>query len=254
MQSEANNNIYNLVNPNTSMTKILITTIYETPSIILAINRFSIDRVFLLASKKTDEKQQKAIAEIKKHYEKVIEIKEKKIELYDIVETAQTIGNLIDDLPGTDEIYLNITTGRRPQILGALFAAYKRPSRIKKIFYVTEDTNEIITIPILSFDITDAQQKILDNIEQIDKISQMSNEIDISKAMVYRATKELKDKGLIEETDNGYKLTEAGKIAKMWWLCVNYLELIATLKLVLLLVLKNKPPMLLEKIMLNTDL
>jgi DNA-binding PadR family transcriptional regulator len=33
--------------------------------------------------------------------------------------------------------------------------------------------------------------------------------------MVYRALKELKDKGFIEETTTGHKLTEAGKIAKM---------------------------------------
>jgi len=96
-----------------------------------------------------------------------------------------------------------------------MFAGYKRPSQVKKIFYVTEETKEIITIPILSFDITEAQQKILENIEEIDKISQMSNEIDLSKAMVYRAIKELKDKGLIEEYEKGYKLTEAGRIARM---------------------------------------
>ena len=215
MQNVLSNNIYNLTKPNINMTKILITTIYETDSIILAINRFSIDRVFLLTSKTTDEKQKKAVEEIKKHYEKIIEIKEKKIELYDIVETAEKVKEIIDNQSTTDEIYLNITTGRRPQALGLLFAGYKRPSQIRKIFYVTEDTKEVITVPILSFDITEAQQKILENIEEIDKISQMSNEIDLSKAMVYRAIKELKDKGLIEENEKGYKLTEAGRIARM---------------------------------------
>jgi CRISPR locus-related DNA-binding protein len=197
------------------MARVLITPIYSTDSIILAINRFSIDRLFLLVSKKSDGEQQKAVADIKSHYEKVLDIKEKKIELYDIVETAHQAKEIIEDQGAGDEIYLNVTTGRRPQVLGVLFAGYKRPDRIKKIFYVTEDTQEIITIPILSFDVTEAQQKILENIEQIEKISQMSDEIEISKAMVYRAIKELKDKGLIEESDKGYKLTEAGKIAKM---------------------------------------
>ncbi|MFA6064925.1 MAG: CRISPR-associated CARF protein Csa3 [archaeon] len=197
------------------MARVLITPIYETDSIVLAINRFSIERVFLLVSKKTDDKQQEAVKYIKEHYEKIIEVKEKKTELYDIVETAHQVKEIIDDQANTDEIYLNISTGRRTQAMGVLFAGYKRPARIKKIFYVTEDTKDVITIPILSFDVTEAQQKILDNIEDIDKISQMSNEIDVSKAMVYRAIKELKDKGLIEETTNGHKLTEAGKIAKM---------------------------------------
>jgi CRISPR locus-related DNA-binding protein len=215
MENE-NSNLIN--NPPTSiipMARVLITPIYETDSIVLAINRFSIERVFLLVSKKTDDKQQEAVKYIKEHYEKIIEVKEKKTELYDIVETAHQVKEIIDDQANTDEIYLNISTGRRTQAMGVLFAGYKRPARIKKIFYVTEDTKDVITIPILSFDVTEAQQKILDNIEDIDKISQMSNEIDVSKAMVYRAIKELKDKGLIEETTNGHKLTEAGKIAKM---------------------------------------
>jgi CRISPR locus-related DNA-binding protein len=215
MDSENSNAINNPSTSNNIMAKVLITPIYETDSIVLAINRFSIDRVFLLVSKKSDEKQQEAVKDIKEHYEKIIEVREKKIELYDIVETAHQVKEIIDDLQGTDEIYLNLTTGRRPQVLGVLFAGYKRPGRIKKIFYVTEDTKEIITIPTLSFDVTLTQQKILENIEDIDKISELSNEIDFSKAMVYRALKELKDKGLIEETTTGHKLTEAGKIAKM---------------------------------------
>jgi len=215
MDSENSNLINNPSNSTNIMAKVLITPIYETDSIVLAINRFSIDRVFLLTSKKSDEKQQESVKEIKDHYDKIIEVKEKKTELYDIVETAHQVKEIIDDLQNTDEIYLNISTGRRTQAMGVLFAGYKRPGRIKKIFYVTEDTKEVITIPILSFDVTDTQQKILENIEDIDKISKLSTEIEFSKAMVYRALKELKDKGLIEETTTGHKLTEAGKIAKM---------------------------------------
>jgi CRISPR locus-related DNA-binding protein len=216
MESE-NSNLLNNAQPSINdMAKVLITPIYSTDSIVLAINRFSIDRLFLLVSKKSDEEQQKAVAVIKSHYEKIIDIKEKKIELYDLVEAAHQVKEIIDDQGANDEIYLNITTGRRPQAMGVLFAGYKRTGKVKKIFYVTEDTNEIITIPKLSFDVTDAQQKILDNIENVDKISEMENEIDVSKAMIYRAIIELKNKGLIEEnTDKGYKLTEAGKIAKM---------------------------------------
>jgi len=210
--SNLNKNPFTSIN---NMARVLITPIYETDSIVLAINRFSIERVFLLVSKKSDDKQQAAVKYIRDHYEKIIEVKEKRTELYDIVETAHQVKDIIDVLPKTDEIYLNISTGRRTQAMGVLFAGYKRPGLIKKIFYVTEDTHEVITIPLLSFDITDAQQKILENIEEIDKIAQMSDEIDVSKAMVYRAIKELKDKGLIEESQKGYKLTEAGKIAKM---------------------------------------
>jgi CRISPR locus-related DNA-binding protein len=214
---ELNRNIINTLSPQLKlMARVLITPIYETESIVLAINRFSIERVFLLVSKKSDEKQAQAVKSIKEHYNKVIEIKEKKIELYDIVETAHQVKEIIDDLSCKDEIYLNITTGRRPQVLGVLFAGYKRPSRIKKIFYVVEDTKEVITIPILSFDLTENQQKILENIEDIDNISKLSDEVEITKAMVYRSITSLKEKGLIEDgPGKSFKLTEAGKIAMM---------------------------------------
>jgi len=216
MDNEKSNSLNNTRPSITEMAKVLITPIYSTDSIVLAINRFSIDRLFLLVSKKSDDEQQKAVKEIQEHYSKIIDIKEKKIELYDLVEAAHQVKEIIDDQGSNDEIYLNITTGRRPQAMGVLFAGYKRPARVKKIFYVTEDTNEIITIPKLSFEVTEAQQKILDNIENVDKISEMENEIDVSKAMIYRAIIELKNKGFIEEnTDKGYRLTEAGKIAKM---------------------------------------
>lgn len=197
------------------MARVLITTIYETESIVLAINRFSIDRVFLLSSQQTDEKQQAAIKSIQEHYEKIIEIKEKKIPLYDIVATAQTTTDLIDAISNADEIFLNISTGRRTQILGILFAGYKRSNRIKKIIYVTEKENEIITIPLLSFELTESQHKVLEQIENSDQIAKLSEETDYSRAMVYRAIKELKDKGLIEENEKGHKLTDAGKIAKL---------------------------------------
>lgn len=197
------------------MAKVLITPIYQTDSIVLAINRFSIDRVFLLTDKKSDEKQQAAVQTIKEHYGKIIEVKDKKIELYDLVEVAHAVTELIDALSNSDEIYINISTARRPQILGVLFATYKRSERIKKIIYVTEDTKDVITIPILSFDLTETQQTLLEKIENIDQITKLSEETEVSRAMVYRAIKELKDKGLIEETEKGYKLTDAGKIARL---------------------------------------
>lgn len=78
MSDENSNLINNPSNFISNMARILITPIYETDSIVLAINRFSIDRVFLLTSKKSDEKQQEAVKDIKNHYEKIIEIKEKK--------------------------------------------------------------------------------------------------------------------------------------------------------------------------------
>ena len=47
-----------------------------------------------------------------------------------------------------------------------------------------------------------------------ESISDLSNKIDLSTAMLYRAIDELKDMDLIT-TEDGLKLTDAGKIARL---------------------------------------
>jgi len=201
---------------NEIMGRVLITTTYSSDSIVLAITRLSIDRVYLLIDKKPDEVQQKTIDLIKSTFSKTIEIKEKKIELYDFVSVATAITDLLDNISTKDEIYVNITPGRKTQALGVLFGCYARPKLIKKVFYVPEGTKDMITLPILDFDISETQREILDNIEKIDTPSALADEVETSKAMLYRNIKDLVDRGFIEPKDGGgYKLTDAGKVARL---------------------------------------
>ncbi|MBI4052768.1 MAG: CRISPR locus-related DNA-binding protein [Candidatus Diapherotrites archaeon] len=204
------------------MARVLITTAYSSDSIVLLLTKFSIDRLFLLIDKKPDETQQKAVDDLKKTFEKVIEIKEKRVELFDIVAVAQDTANIIDALANTDEIFVNVTHGRKTQALGALFGAYARSTRVKKIVYVADQTKpnefkDIITLPTLNFDLSTGQQEILEEAEKHDIPADLAKETEQSKAMVYRNLKELKQRGFIEETEDGkgFKLTDAGKIARM---------------------------------------
>ncbi len=198
------------------MTRVLITTTYSSDSIILAITRLSIERVHLLVDKKPDQNQKATIDNIHKTFGSVIEIKPKSIELYDFVDVAKNIVTLLDDISNKDEIYVNITPGRKTQALGVLFGCYARPTHVKKVFYVPEDTNDLITLPVLHYDITSSQKEILDNIEKIDTARALAEEVDTSKAMLYRNIKDLTDRGFIEpKPGEGLRLTDAGKIARM---------------------------------------
>ena len=198
------------------MARVLVTTTYSSDSIILAITRLSIERVFLLIDKKPDETQQATIDTINKTFGSVIEIKEKRVELYDFISVAKTVTDMLDDISRKDEIYVNITPGKKTQALGVLFGCYGRPKYVKKIFYVPDGSKDMITLPILAFDITPSQKEVLDNIEKIDTPKALAEEIDTSKAMLYRNIKELADRGFIESSDGkGYKLTDAGKIARL---------------------------------------
>ena len=203
-------------NQEENMARVLVTTTYSSDSIILAITRLSIERVYLLIDKKPDETQQATIDTINKTFGSVIEIKEKKVELYDFVSVAKVITDMLDDISRKDEVYVNVTPGRKTQALGVLFGCYARPNFVKKIFYVPEDTKTMITLPILTFDITSSQKEVLDNIEKIDTAKALAEEVDTSRAMLYRNIKELVDHGFIEPKDGeGYRLTDAGKIARL---------------------------------------
>src|SRR3989338_5089088 len=199
-----------------NMARVLITTTYSSDSIVLAITKLSVERVFLLTDKKPDDIQKATIEKIDKTFGSVIEVKEKKVELYDFVSVAKTMTDLLDDISRKDEIYVNITPGKKTQAIGVLFGCYARPRYVKKIFYVPEGTKDMITLPILTFDITETQKEVLDNIEKIDTPKALAEEVDTSKAMLYRNIKELADRGFIEPKDGaGYRLTDAGKVARL---------------------------------------
>ena len=196
------------------MANVLITTIYSFDSVVLAITRFSIERVFLLSSDESDDTQQKAIQQIKENYSKVLDIKEKKIPVYDIVKIAEKCVELIDAMPGGDKVFINITPSRKTQAIGLLYAAYKRSKNIHRVIYISEEKNEIITLPLLDFSITESQQQILENIKSDSNLSDLAQKTKQSRAMLYRNIKELKEKGYLED-ENGFRITDAGKIARM---------------------------------------
>lgn len=196
------------------MASVLITPIYSFDSIVLAITRYSVERLYLLSSEETDQNQQKAINQIKANYGKVIEIKEKRIPQYDIVRITEKCIELIDALPGSDKIYINITPSRKTQAIGLLYAAYKRAKAIHRIIYITEERNEIITLPLMELTVTESQQQILESIRPDSNLTELSKKLGQSRAMLYRNIKELKEKGYLEEA-NGYQITNAGKIARM---------------------------------------
>ncbi len=196
------------------MAKVLITTTYSSDSIVLLTTKLGIDRIFLLVDKKPNKTQQKTIDSIVESFGNVLEVKQRKIELYDIVKIAKECVNIIDVLPKDDEIFVNITPSKKTQALGLLFGSYSRSKKIKNIYYCPADENQIITLPILSFDLSESQLQILENIESTPNLSKLAGILKQSRAMLYRNVKELKHKGLLEEKD-GLKLTDAGKIARM---------------------------------------
>src|SRR3989344_3276270 len=196
------------------MAKVLIATLYNPDAVLLASTKLSPDRLVLLINKEPDKTQENSLSLIKDSLGKVIDVKTAKIDPYDIVGTAEEVVKIIDMTPKDDTVYVNITSGRKTMALGLLFAAYSRNRKVKKIAYNPyDDKNKVVYLPILSFDLSESQKKILEalKIGKFENQSDLAKKVDISTAMLYRAVKELQDKGLVG--DNQVELTDGGRIA-----------------------------------------
>ena len=199
------------------MGKVLIATIYNADAVLVAAHRLSPNRLFLLVNEEPNNEQEAAVKKVRESLGLLMEIKTQKVSVYDIVKTAEKVVALIDAQPNNETIYVNVTSGRKTQALGLLFAAYARCERVKKIAYnPEEDKKAVVYLPRLSFNLNNSQKKVLDYLATAEgkSITELADAIDISRAMLYKTIQELEELDLIETTE-GVKLTDAGRIARM---------------------------------------
>lgn len=196
------------------MSKHLIATIYNHYSIIATATNFSVNHITLLVDESPNETMKKSIELIENSLGSVMKIKKCPVALYDIVHIAEQTVQIIDSLPEKDEIFVDITSGRKPKSLGLLFASYARAKRISKICYVTEDTKQIIRLPIMPFTMNSTQLEVLQTIHKNTNIttSQIAEELGVSKGIVYRYIKEMLDWDAVEKNGEILKLSDFGRI------------------------------------------
>ena len=74
------------------MAKVLISTVYSMDSIVLCATKLSVDRIYLLVDSKPDVVQSKTVKDIESSLGKALEVKTKKVSVYDIVSIAKACG------------------------------------------------------------------------------------------------------------------------------------------------------------------
>jgi len=197
------------------MTNItLITTIYALEPVVFCVTRLSPSKIIILTEENTIDKKARAEQIIIDTFGKIIEIEKKITSLYNTVQVAQDVSDLIEQEHARDnQIMINVSGGRKPQAFGALFGAYTRSDMVKRIVYVTEEDNTIIDFPILSFNISDTKKVILEQVRSgVTSVAAIAIDVGISKGMAYNHLRELKTMGYITG-ENGYSITDAGRIA-----------------------------------------
>ena len=202
------------------MGMVLISTVYGPDPVLLACTKVSPNKLVLLVNDESDKTTKASLDLIKKSIGRVIDVEVVKIPQYDVLKIAETMVKIIDKIPISDHIMVNITSGRKTQSMGVLFGAYARKDQVKKIAYYPDgdEKGNVVYLPVLSMKLSDSQEKILGSIEnnKIQSYKSISESTGLSSAMVYRAIDELMTEGLIEKTqEEGIVLTDAGKIMRL---------------------------------------
>jgi len=141
----------------------------------------------------------------------VMTIKEVNVKQYDIYETAKKTVEIIDKQK-KDDIYINVTGGRKTLMLGVIYGAYARSEMVKQIVYCTEENNEFIELPKMAYDLNEMERQLLEVINKKGKIKVQETAEDMGKTrgLLYIYLKKLKSMGLV---DNNFEITQSGKIA-----------------------------------------
>jgi CRISPR-associated protein Csa3 len=191
----------------------LISTIYSIEPIMVCITQFSCKKVVLLREEDAPQAKLQVEQIIKDTVGKFIDIETKITSLYDVVRIAQdTVDVIENERANNRNIYVNISGGRKPQALGALFGCYSRHGDIERIVYITEEDSQIIDLPILNFGLSATKRMVLEELKKNgESVKNLALKIGISRGMTYNHIRELREMGFIA-TDQ-LKITTAGELA-----------------------------------------
>lgn len=177
------------------------------------ITQFSPNKIILLREEDAPDKIKEAEHMLQETVGKVLEIVSVPTSIYNVVMVARDTAEIIEEeYAHGRNIVVNISGGRKPQALGALFGSYARHDMVEKIVYITEEDKNIIDLPILNFGISKTKRVILEELYAGENnVRNLSTKIGISRGMTYNHIRELREMGLIDP--KAFKITSAGELA-----------------------------------------
>ncbi|HTX61112.1 MAG TPA: CRISPR-associated CARF protein Csa3 [Methanobacterium sp.] len=195
------------------METTLISTIYSLEPVMACITHFTPKKLILLREEDSPAKKLEAERMLKETVGRVMEVEPHLTSIYDVVQIARDTADAIEkEAAQGRKIIINISGGRKPQALGALFGCYSRHEEVERIVYVTQEDQEIIDLPILNFGISSTKRLILEELEEGEtSVKKLAVKVGISRGMTYNHIRELRDMGFIHH--NHLEITSAGKLA-----------------------------------------
>jgi len=180
---------------------------------IFCITQFSPKRVILLREEDAPDIKLEAERVLKESIGKIMDVEHRITSLYDVVRIAKDTTDVIDEEWAYGrQIVVNISGGRKPQVLGVLFGCYTLHNGVERIVHVTEEEGQIIDLPILNFGISKTKRMILEELEKEEtSVKNLSIKIGISRGMTYNHIRELRGMGFISK--DKLEITTAGELA-----------------------------------------
>lgn len=196
-----------------NMDTTLISTIYSIEPVMICITQFSPKKVVLLREDGAPDEKTKVEQILNDTVGKFIEIVPKETSLYNVVKVAEDTTSVIEDEKANGRrVVVNISGGRKPQALGALFGCYARHHDVERIVYVTEEDSELIDLPILNFGISKTKKEVLEALQNGEtSVKNLAVKIGISRGMTYNHIRELREMGFIAQ--DKLEITSAGELA-----------------------------------------
>jgi len=193
--------------------RVIISTVYSGRAIKVAINKLSPDKLILIIDESKDKTKEGTVKELSKVFKDIIEIEILKTSLYDIPEIISKVTKKIDEeFKKDNEILLHITEGRKITSLALLFSGYMKKDKIKGAYYIIEETNQVLPLPLISFDLGESKKRLLRELSKGNGIvHDLEKKLKIKQSAIYQHVQELKQEGYIENGKQ-LKLTDLGRM------------------------------------------
>ena len=188
--------------------KILISTIWKGSAVIQAIKLFSPDKVFFIVDEPLEDIRKNSIDMIKELFPN-LKYDTIPTKIYDIVGIARSVMDIIESEKG-NQIIVHISEGRKTMSLGLLFGAYVKRKLVNSAYYIAEETNTPIQLPLIDLKLSKQKIQLLQKINDgVSSISELEKAIEVKAPTIYVHLKELRDDGFLNKEN---KLTEMGRI------------------------------------------
>ena len=188
--------------------QVLISTIWKGTAVIQAIKLFSPEIIYFIVDTPIEERRAHSIQMIKDLFPK-LKIYEVPVKTYDIVNIAYESIKVIQK-ESKNNIIIHVSEGRKTMSLGLLFGSYVMKKNIDSAYYIVQETNQPLKIPIIELKASKKKKEILKNIsEGTNTVEGLVQKLNINTSTLYVHLKNLRDDGLITKD---IKLTDMGKI------------------------------------------